>query len=227
MFITIRRITLTLILFFNIFGIYAQESDKIVRALKIENKLLIDGILSESEWNRATLIDEFIVKDPLEGAIPKEQTEVKLLYNQKNFYIGIRVFKDPDSIRAYVSRRDNMGNSERIVISLDTYNDNNTSYSFAITASGVRADYYHSTDNEYDRDYNYNPVWQGKSMIDSLGWSAEIEIPFHQLRFNDENIQVWGLNMNHYTPTIKEDKYWVLIKKMRKGGRQDLVIFLA
>jgi len=194
------------------------ENKKTITAVYIDSYLEIDGKLNEIEWGRCQPTSGFIQKDPIEGKEPDEDPLLYFLYNQKYLYVGARIpRKDISSIRSYVSRRDNVGNSERIIISIDTYNNKKTSYSFAITATGVRSDYYHSSDSEHDRDYNYNPIWNGKSNIDSLGWTAEMAIPFNQLRFNDEDELVWGINSNQWTPSKKEDLYWVMIPKNEAG----------
>src|SRR5690606_34506569 len=49
------------------------------------------------------------------------------------------------------------------------------------------------------------------------GWTAELRIPFSQLRFNPSDVQVWGLNMNRYIPSRNEDDYWVLVPKNETG----------
>ncbi|HPP40762.1 MAG TPA: carbohydrate binding family 9 domain-containing protein, partial [Candidatus Kapabacteria bacterium] len=212
-----RRIAIILIVI--IFSTqFAFSAEKIAIANKREGEIRIDGKLTEEDWFRAIPISDFTTKEPVEGGTPSERIEVRFLYDEDYLYIGARMErKNPEKIQAYVSRRDNMSNSERIIIILDTYNNKQTSVSFAVTATGVRADYYHATDNEGDRDYNYNPVWEARTNIDSLGWTAEYAIPFSQLRFPDEDTLVFGLNINQYTPTTQEDIYWVMIPKSQSG----------
>ena len=209
------RIILLLTLF-----LLLQESlsSKEAKALRIDGDININGKLSEEFWQYAEPATGFIQKDPIQGAEPSQKTDVYFLYDDNNLYIGARMHRDdPETIQAYVARRDNMGNSERIIISLDTFCDKKTSYSFAITATGVRADYYHSADHEGVRDYTYDPVWTGKTHIDSAGWTAEIEIPFSQLRFNDSDNIEFGLNCNQWTPGNREDTYWVMIPRSESG----------
>src|SRR5687768_18531747 len=87
-------------------------------------------------------------------------------------------------IQAPMSRRDNIHQAEHIWISLDTYRDRRTAYSFAIAASGVRGDWYHPRDDENAIDMSFDPVWQASANIDGTGWTAEMRIPFSQLRFS-------------------------------------------
>ncbi len=178
----------------------------------------VDGSLYDDAWTGAEFTSKFVQKDPVEGAPAGERTEIAFLYDEEALYIGARLFKEnTDDIRASVSRRDNAGNSERVVVTLDTYQDKRTSYSFCVTATGVRVDYYHPEDSEDDRDYTYDPVWEAKTEINGIGWTAEMRIPFSQLRFKDQEEHVWGLNVNRWVPSINEDAYWVHIPKDETG----------
>jgi hypothetical protein len=178
----------------------------------------VDGRHDDPAWQDAQWTGGFRQKDPNEGAPAQTATEVAFAYDDEALYIAARMTSlGPDDIEAMVSRRDNSGRSERIVFSFDSYNDRRTAYSFGITASGVRFDYYHGTDNEYNRDYSWDPVWDAAVQTDSAGWTAEVRIPFSQLRFNPTDAQVWGLNMNRYIPSRNEDDYWVLVPKNETG----------
>ncbi|MGH7471351.1 MAG: DUF5916 domain-containing protein, partial [Longimicrobiales bacterium] len=123
----------------------------------------------------------------------------------------------PGAVRALVTRRDREETSDQLRISLDTYRDYRTAYTFAVTAAGVRIDYYHAADFETARDYSYDPVWEAQTQVDSLGWTAEIRIPFSQLRFNSSAQQVWGVNVTRVTPARNEASYWQLVGRNETG----------
>jgi len=197
------------------------EASRTIRALPLGNhQITLDGKLEEECWNRAVFTSGFIQREPYEGEPASEQTKVAFFYDNEALYIGARMYSsDPRKIQAQVSRRDNQGNSQRIIISLDTYLDRRTSNSFSVTASGVRADYFQSRDDMSfrSRDYTVDPVWSAKSNIDSLGWTAEMRIPFSQLRFNKSERQVWGLNINRYIPRKNEDAFWIMVPQDETG----------
>ena len=113
--------------------------------------IVVDGRLDESLWASLPAISDFLQKQPHEGAAPTERTEIRLAYDDAALYVGARMYaKNPDRIQAPVGRRDNIHQMEHLIISLDTYHDRRTAYSFAITASGVRGDFYLASDNEQD-----------------------------------------------------------------------------
>jgi hypothetical protein len=116
-----------------------------------------------------------------------------------------------------VTRRDQFSNAEYFIVALDPYHDKRTGYSFSISSGGVQGDSYHPQDEEDDRDPGFNPVWEAKISFDSLGWYAEMRIPFSQLRFNTQELQQWGLNINRWRPGFNEDIYWVMIPRSQSG----------
>jgi hypothetical protein len=171
---------------------------------------VIDGRLDDVAWRSARFFSDFVQKQPVEGAAPTERTEVAFLYDDQALYVAARNHvADPSTIQAFVTRRDNTSQSQHLWISLDTYLDGRTAYSFGVTASGVRMDWYHPTDNEYDIDDDFDPVWEARARVDSLGWTAEMRIPFSQLRFNDRPVQTWGLNVDRWIPEKNEDNFWI------------------
>ena len=195
-----------------------DTTSKHMIAVSLHAAIDLDGRLDEKGWADAQFVSGFRQKDPVEGAPESGRTELAILYDDEALYIGARMYYPPGTrLQTYMSRRDNAGKSERIIISLDTYHDRRTAYSFGVTASGVRIDYYHPDDREFRRDYSFDPVWEAATSIDSTCWTAEFRIPFSQLRFNDRRRQVWGINVNRYIPNLYEDDYWVLVPKQETG----------
>lgn len=191
---------------------------KIATAVRLQGEIRLDGKLDDPQWSSATPITDFVQKDPVEGAVPNDKMEVRFLYDDDALYVGTRVIsKDPAHIQAPISRRDNINQAEHIWVSFDSYHDRRTAYSFGISASGVRGDWYHPSDNETDIDLSFDPVWQAAANINSTGWTAEMRIPFSQLRFNAADVQHWGLNVDHWIPSRNEDVFWIPVPKKATG----------
>ncbi|MBE0645698.1 MAG: carbohydrate binding family 9 domain-containing protein [Bacteroidetes bacterium] len=197
----------------------ADSSRKAVIAVRCDAQApVIDGSLSDAIWQTLPVASDFLQKDPSEGKPASLRTEVRFCYDDDALYIGATMYvDDPSEIQSTLSRRDNAGNSERLLVSIDSYDDNRTAYTFGVTADGVRIDYYHASDYEHSRDYSFDPVWEARVARTSTAWTAEMRIPFSQLRFNNKDVQRWGLNMNRYIPFRDEDVYWVLIPKNETG----------
>lgn len=178
----------------------------------------IDGRLNEPIWSRATFVSDFRQKEPVEGGKPTHRTEVAVLFDDDAVYFGARMYCDhPDSLRMHLDRRDNQGPAEQIIVALDCYRDRRTAYAFGVNTAGVRFDRFHPDDNENNRDYSYNPVWEARTARDDKSWTAEMRIPFSQLRFVDRPQQIWGINFNRWTPSRNEDVYWVYVPRNETG----------
>ncbi len=200
----------------------AQDNDDGVRksasAIRIaEDSIDLDGRLDEGGWQTAPPITDFVQKEPIEGAAPTERMEIRFAYDAGALYVGARMYSRAP-VQAPMGRRDDLEEqSENIIVSLDTFLDRRTAYSFGVSASGVRLDRFHRQDDEEAIEAGFDPVWNVKTRIDELGWTAEMWIPFSQLRFNNEAEQVWGLNVRRFTPNTDEQVYWVLVPRTERA----------
>lgn len=197
----------------------AGGSPKRIDAVRLERGAVqVDGRLHEAAWRRAKWVSGFVQREPHEGASPTQRTEVAFLYDDDALYVGARMFDTtPQGVRALLTRRDRENSSEQLVISLDTYHNRRTAYSFGVTAAGVRIDYFHPVDAQDERDYTFEPVWTAKTRVDRQGWTAELRIPFSQLRFNGGPRLVWGVNLSRIIPARNEEDYWVLVRRAESG----------
>ena len=178
----------------------------------------LDGRLDDAAWSSAAWITGFTQREPVEGAAPSAPTRVAFVYDDGALYVGARMSSPRGKpVRALVTRRDREGSSEQLIVSLDTYHDRRTAYSFGVTAAGVRMDYLHASDAQADRDYLFDPVWEAETAITDSGWTAEMRIPFSQLRFNNGVAQVWGVNITRVNPALNEQDYLVLIRRNETG----------
>lgn len=187
---------------------------KQARAARVANdSIRVDGRLDDEAWQRATPVTDFIQKEPIEGTAPTDPMEVRFVYDDHSLYVGARMTSRDGAIQAPLGRRDNTDQTEYIMIAFDTFLDRRTSAVFGVTAAGVRLDRYHSSDAQDTFDTGFDPVWRAETHIDGNEWTAELSIPFSQLRFSTQAAQLWGLNILRSRPTLDEEDYWILIPR--------------
>jgi len=224
----VRHIFYGFLLFFLVSPVFGAQNGnnpvivgrKQAAAVRVdEGSVRIDGVLDDQAWDQAVAITDFIQKEPNEGAAPTEDMEVRIVYDNNAVYVGARMHNRRHSpIQAPMGRRDAVKDqAEYLLVSLDTFHDRRTAYAFGVTANGVRLDRYYPQDDENNFDEGYDPVWQAKTRTEDQGWTAELWIPFSQLRFNRLAEQIWGLNIQRFTPTINEMDYWVAVPRTQKG----------
>jgi hypothetical protein len=179
---------------------------------------VIDGRLDDDVWQHAEWTRNFTTREPVEGGTPAGATEVAFVLAGGSLYVGARMRgAEPGDVRAQLARRDRESDAERIAISLDTYLDRRTAYTFAVTAAGTRIDYHHPSDSEGSRAYSFDPVWTAVTWVDSAGWTAEMRIPLSQLRFAASGEQIWGVNIVRSVPARNEVSYWRLVTRSQTG----------
>src|SRR5688572_15502666 len=173
----------------------------------------VDGRLDDEVWQKVAPITDFLQKEPTEGAPPTDAMDVRLAYDDNVLYVGARMHSRDGRIQAPLGRRDNTDQAEHILVSFDTFLDRRTAVVFGVTAAGVRIDRYHSSDNEGSFDSGFDPVWRAETSVAGDSWTAELWIPFSQLRFNPRTDQTWGLNLSRFRPTLDEADFWIMIPR--------------
>jgi len=172
----------------------------------------VDGRLGEPAWQDIPALTEFVQREPVEGAQATDRMEVRFAYDDTALYVGARMHSS-GPIQSPLGRRDEGDQAEHLVVLLDTYLDRRTASAFGVTAAGVRLDTYYASDRRWDDDDSFDPVWNARTSVDAQGWTAELWIPFSQLRFTDRSQQAWGLNVRRWVPSRNEDVYWALVPR--------------
>lgn len=176
----------------------------------------IDGKLDDAIWDTVEWGTDFTQFQPEEGVAPAQRTQFKILYDDKFLYVGARMYDtEPDKIVRRMSRRDGF-EGDWIEINIDSYHDLRTAFSFTITVAGVKGDEAVSQ-NGSNWDGSWNPIWYADTNIDEEGWTAEMKIPFTQLRFSEADEQVWGLQMHRRNFRIEERSLWQRVPRDLAG----------
>ena len=131
---------------------------------------------------------------------------------------GLGINSSPN-LGGYVSYR--LAPKMRMEFSFDNqmthmnFHDHQTGYGFLVSAAGVLQDW--RIYNDGWSDSNWDGVWKGAAKMQPWGWSAEMEIPYHCLRFPDIEEQVWGLNFSRVINRRQEDSWWNPISNTESG----------
>lgn len=203
----LKRLTILIIVLLLNCNSYAQNTNSLIFK-RTNSSPNIDGYLTDTEWMYADSVTNFTQNDPYWGEKPKYQTEVKVLYDNKAFYIAARMFDNyPDSINRQLGLRDDDLHADYFSIEFDPYNRMQESFYFQVTASGVQTEWKRS-------DESYNAVWKSKVRIDSLGWSCEMEIPYSAFSFLKCEEQHWRVQFYRYIRRNREYSQFNLEKQM-------------
>ncbi|HEY0305833.1 MAG TPA: DUF5916 domain-containing protein, partial [Longimicrobiales bacterium] len=181
-------------------------------ATRLSGTVSVDGRLDEAVWASVPAITQFHQTQPLQGAAPTQRTEVRVTFDDEAIYVAARMYDDqPQSIVARLARRDGETESDFILVQFDPYHNHNGDASFSLNAAGGRWD-------GGNGDISWDPVWEGKTQIDSLGWTAEMRIPFSQLRFRPGSTEPWGFQVERYTNRLNERSVFSYWQSNESGG---------
>ncbi|HTD83056.1 MAG TPA: carbohydrate binding family 9 domain-containing protein, partial [Gemmatimonadaceae bacterium] len=203
----------------------SSTSLPVAKAFSLTGSISVDGKLDEAAWASATPITDFRQQQPREGAPASQRTEVRVLYDERAIYIGARMYDSLGGrgIHAPVSRRDQLldsnGNNgsfnslttDKLIVILDPYHNKIDQVLFEVNPAGVRGD-------QFNGDASWDPIWEAATRVDSLGWTAEMRIPYSQLRFSRDSLQTWGLQIWRYTDRLHEQDMWSFRRMSEAGG---------
>lgn len=186
-------------------------------ATRLEGRLALDGVLDEAEWQLATPATQFTQTDPIDGAVPTERTEVYLLWDEDAIYVGARMWDTTGEIRSRLGRRDSyVSDSDWFYIMLDSHHDHLNAYQFSVNPAGVKRD--ERTSGGMRGDLSWDAVWDVATSIDDDGWTAELRIPFSQLRFSSDAEQTWGVQLSRRISRNSEVMVLSYTPQNERGG---------
>jgi hypothetical protein len=175
----------------------------------------IDGILDESFWAKATPVTEFLQREQNEGDPGTERTEIRVAFDDTNLYIGAKFFdRNPDLILANGLEHDaTLRPDDSFSFMVDTFHDHRTGFFFGTNPNGMRVEVLQLGESQRTINREWDCVWWSSGKITELGWSLEARIPFRSLRFNPQNVEVWGIGFRRYIPRKNEMNYWPFISR--------------
>jgi uncharacterized protein DUF5916/cellulose/xylan binding protein with CBM9 domain len=173
----------------------------------ITEAITIDGVLDEAVWGQAPKIGDLIQRQPEPGEAPTERTEVTLLRDDDNLYIGVVAYdREPEKVIGTQMARDaSLNSDDRIEILLDTFRDRRSAFYFATNPSGALVDGLAFANGQLNTEWD--AMWQVRTRRTREGWIAEFAIPFKSLSFPAEET-VWGFNVSRSIYRRLEDGRW-------------------
>ncbi len=173
----------------------------------ISSEIVIDGSLDEAPWRRAPKIGALVQRIPEAGAKPTERTEVTLLYDKENLYIGVMCYdSEPQRVLGSQMARDaSLRPDDRISLLLDTFRDQSNAFHFSTNPAGALADGLVFANGETNDDWD--AIWIVRTKRSDQGWSAEFAIPFKSLSF-PAGQTVWGFNISRTIQRKLEEVRW-------------------
>lgn len=155
-----------------------------LRALRASGPLLLDGRLDEADWTRARPVRGFRQSNPDQGEPARQDTEVRVLFDERYLYIGalVRDTLGGAGLRVPDLRRDfSFSTHDQFGVVIDPIGDGRNSMVFATNPLGVQRD--QQVTDGTQMDLEWDGLWRVRTELTDSGWTAEMAIPWTTLRY--------------------------------------------
>jgi hypothetical protein len=170
----------------------------------------IDGLIGETEWEGAAVLDgHFVQVEPEFGGPSPFRTVVRIAQTDAALFVAVEAFDpDPDRLSVAMTARDgNLDQDDSVGVMLDTFLGGRTAYVFRTNALATQWDAT-LADNGRTVDKLWDVEWRCAAQRSGDRWTAEFEIPFSVLRFRPGSDRSWGLSFLRTVPRRLETSVW-------------------
>lgn len=212
-----KSITRTLpvlhLLFFAFLG-FGQDNYKSFTVKYItDSNITPDGSLEEPVWEKAESANQFWEYFPLDSIQARQQTDIKMFYDDKNLYVGITIDTEGKNYVIPSLQRDFLaGGNDNISVIFDTFNDGQNAFLFGTNPYGVLREALISGGSSRQIGFttSWDVKWKGDAKIYDDYYTAEMVIPLSSFKFK-EGTQKWRFNSYRFDTQSNEISTWIRI----------------
>ena len=172
------------------------EVAPVMQASKAKGKITLDGKLDEEDWKQASVSGDFFMLEPRQGGQVEFPTQVRILFDENNLYIGAFCADSlgKKGIRVQDLRRDfRFGENDIFLVQLDPQQLKRFAVSFQSTPLGNQRDAQIFDDSLIDNDWD--ALWRVRTSVADSGYFVEMAIPFKSLRYTESDDPTWGITL--------------------------------
>lgn len=191
-------------------SIFSQTEHRSFTVKHISQSIVADGVLDEPIWQTAESVNDYWQYFPSDSVKAQQQSEIKILYDDKNLYVGIKVKAEGQNYALTSLKRDYRGGgNDSFTVLFDTYGDGTNAFLFGINPYGVRREGLISGggNSRFDYSLSWDVKWQADSRIYDDYYTSEMIIPLTSLKFK-EGAKKWRFNSYRIDTQSNERSSW-------------------
>ena len=191
----------------------AQNTKRSLLVKKVEEKIILDGKLSEDIWLKANSAENFWQLFPTDSLKSINKTSVKILFNDTHLLIGIEALAiEKNFIVSSLKRDFSALTNDNVTILFDTFRDGQNAFLFGVSAFGVQRE---GLISERGSDINgfsltWDIKWQSESVREKDKFTIEMAIPFSSIKY-PEGSQKWGFQTYRFDLQTNERSIWTKV----------------
>ncbi|MBC8153105.1 MAG: carbohydrate binding family 9 domain-containing protein, partial [Bacteroidetes bacterium] len=149
-----------------------------------DSTIRVDGLLTESVWQRATVASDFIQNFPNDTLKALNQTEVRMTYDRNYLYIGV-ICHDQTRNKRFVAgslKRDfDWDANDNFSVYIDSFGDRINGFTFQLTPLGVERE--GQMFNGENVASEWDNKWRSSVKLFDDRWQGEMMIPLKSIRY--------------------------------------------
>jgi len=139
----------------------AERLKRVITAVRIKEKITLDGKLDEPAWKLAVPVSDFIQRIPRTGELSDERTETRALYDDDNLYIAVKAFDSHPALVVKELKKDfDINGTDLIQVIVDSLHDGRSGFALSVNPAGAKRDNQLSSNNSSNVDWD--GVWDAK-----------------------------------------------------------------
>jgi len=203
------------IILFLFVSVSSTVSSQISTIKYVDTKITIDGQFDEPIWSQLEKHTGFYNYLPTDVGLATNQTVVKLFHNREFLYVSATYNDSTPKTQVGTLKRDvSIAFSDAFIMILDTQNQQQNGYFFAVNSLGNQTDGLVGRSNEnYNLSFSWNAIWQSKAVLNGNKKQYELAIPLKALNYNANNA-TFGIQF--YVRDIKNNS-WTVFKNVKRN----------
>ena len=197
----------------SVFLSFSQIKNKTVHVKYVEEPTAIDGILNEASWSQTKPATNFWQNFPTDSLQAKQQAEIKMMFDDKNLYVGMKVNSSSNEFIIPSLRRDfRASGNDNITLLFDTFNDGTNAFFFGTNPLGVKRDALLSGGGTDLRGFvmAWDTKWLCETKIHDTHYIVEWMIPLSAFKYREGETK-WRFNSYHFDTKDNERNTWMNI----------------
>ena len=172
---------------------HGRQNQTSVAVTRAATEPKIDGMLGDDAWKNAAILTGFSQYAPVDGRPADDSTEVLVTYTDHAIFFAIRAFEPHGAVAANLADRDHIGSGDHVELFLDTFHDRRRALVFGVNALGNQFDGVYTEGAGTDGNPDF--LFQSKGRVVEGGYEVEVRIPFKSIRYQDTDVQQWGIQV--------------------------------
>lgn len=192
-------------------NLIASAQVKTANVKNISQEIVIDGVIDEAAWMNAEVLSNFIQNFPTDSLPAESNTEVRLMYDNKNLYVSAVCHQKAPYVVNNLVRDYSFPVSDAFAIFLSPRRDETNGFSFSVNPYGAQREGIVTNGGGFGVTTAWDQKWFAAATRIDGAYIVEMAIPFKALRY-EQDAQMWDVNFARNDLSLNEQSTWAKVE---------------